>query len=176
MGGKYVLEDDRTIPDTMQATFEFSSGKLISVNIMEGMAGSFTPYGFIEFRATKGNIFAAENDFKIVPAKPGQFQTWNKLTEEEEFKLDNGSKMLSDGSHPDSMYNLVRNFLDCIKSRKEPLCTLEEGHLSTTMAHIATISLITGERLCWDPVNEKFINSEKANSHLHYEYRKPWSL
>jgi len=97
--------------------------------------------------------------------------------EPEEFNLAaGGGKVLSDGSSRDSTTNLIRNFLDCIKSRNQPFCNLEEGHRSTTLAHIATISLITRERLNWDPVNEKFTNSKKANRYLHYEYRKPWSL
>jgi hypothetical protein len=34
----------------------------------------------------------------------------------------------------------------------------------------------TQERLQWDGVNERFINSEKANQLLSYEYRKPWKI
>jgi len=44
MGGKYAVEDDRTIPDTMVATFEFASGALVTVNIMEATSGTFIPY------------------------------------------------------------------------------------------------------------------------------------
>ena len=84
--------------------------------------------------------------------------------------------MLSDGSSGDSTANLVRNFLDCVKTRENPLCTLEDGHRSTSFAHLANIALATKERLQWDPVKERFLNSKAANDMLHYEYRKPWKF
>ena len=76
----------------------------------------------------------------------------------------------------DSTANLIRNFLDCVKSREEPWCPLEEGHRSTSFAHLANIALATKSRIEWDPVNEKVLNNEKANELLHYEYRKPWKI
>jgi len=71
---------------------------------------------------------------------------------------------------------LIRDFLDCVKSRKTPLCPLEEGHRSTSLAHLANIALAVKERLQWDAANERFVNNEKANALLSYEYRQPWKL
>ncbi len=84
--------------------------------------------------------------------------------------------MLSDGSSGNSTANLIRNFLDCVKSRNTPLCTLEDGHRSTSFAHLANIALATKQRLEWDSINERFTNSDEANKMLHYEYRRPWKL
>ncbi len=176
-GGKYAVDDDRTIPDTLQATFEFPSGVIVSTNIMETSSGSFIPYGFLELRGTKGTLLTAENDYKIIPAVPGQFQTWAKLTEAETVNLQTDDKLyLSDGRYRNSTSNLVRNFLDCIKSRQATYCTPEEGHRSTSLAHLATIALLTKERLEWDGKAERFSNSEKANKLLEYEYRKPYNI
>lgn len=175
-GGKYVIDDDRTIPDTMQVTFEFASGTLVNINILEGSSGSFIPYGFLELRGTDGTLFTAENDYKIVPTSKGQFQTWDKLMDAEEYKLATPDKLLIDNSYRNSTANLIRNFLDCIKSRQEPLSTLEIGHRSSSLAHLGTIALQTGQRLRWDSINERFINSDEANKLLSYEYRKPWKL
>jgi len=92
----------------------------------------------------------------------------------EEFNLKN---VLQPGeSIGDNAGNLIRNFLDCIKSRETPLCPIEEGHRSTSFAHLANIALEVKERLQWDPVNERFTNNEKANTLLHYDYRSPWKL
>jgi hypothetical protein len=170
------VDDDRTIPDTFNVTYEFASGTLVNVQVLEASSGSFVPYGFIEMRGTKGTLYTNENDYKIVPAKPGQFASWNKLMEAEEYKLETNDTLLRDNSYANSTANLIGNFLDCIKSRKEPFCTLETGHRSTTMAHLATISMITKERLLWDKDKEVFTNSEAANKLLSYEYRKPYSL
>ncbi|HBE42531.1 MAG TPA: gfo/Idh/MocA family oxidoreductase, partial [Bacteroidales bacterium] len=105
------------------------------------------------------------------------FQTWQKLVEAETVNLMNEDKVyLSDGRFRNSTANLVRNFLDCVKSRQTTYCTPEEGHRSTCLAHLATIALLTKERLEWDGKAERFTNSEKANQLLEYEYRKPYHL
>lgn len=174
-GGKYVLDHDGDIPDTMQVTFEFASGKMIAFAIYEACnSAQFFPYGELELCGTRGNLYAFEGGYRIVPSRAGQFQTWSKLIEPEEYI--NKDRGLDDGSSADSTTGLIRNFLDCIKSRQNTLCPLEEGHRSTSFAHLANISLAVRQRLEWDPVNEKFKNSEKANEMLKYEYRKPWSL
>lgn len=176
LGGKYVVNDDRTIPDTLQVTYEFPSGSIASVKVLEASSGSFIPYGFIEMRGTKGTLYTNENDYRIAATEPGQFQTWDKLMAPEEYSIETKDRLLADNSYMNSTANLIRNFLDCVKSRQTPWCTLETGHRSTTMAHLATISLLTKQRLEWDAVNERFTNSEEANKMLHYEYRKPYTL
>lgn len=173
-GGKYVLDHDGDIPDTMQVTFEFASGVIISFCIYEGSSGGLFPNGDIELRGTKGTVVASESGYRIQPTSRGQFQTWDKQMEAEEYSP--GDEALADGSSRNSTANLVRNFLDCVKSRQAPLCTLEEGHRSTSFAHLANIALATRQRLEWNPVAEKFTNSLEANQMLHYEYRKPWKL
>ena len=173
-GGKYVLEHDGDIPDTMQVTYEFASGSIASFCIYEASSGGLFPWGEVELRGAKGTLYASENGYRITPTKSGQFQDWDKLMDAEEYNAKN--ELLSDGSSGDSTANLVRNFLDCVKTRKNPLCTLEDGHRSTSFAHLANIALATKERLQWDPVKERFLNSKAANDMLHYEYRKPWKL
>jgi predicted dehydrogenase len=176
LGGKFAVDDDRTIPDTMQVTYEFASGSIATVKVLEASSGSFIPYGFIEMRGTRGTLYTNENDYRIAPTAPGQFQSWDKLMDAEEYSIETKDRLLKDNSYLNSTANLIRNFLDCIKSRKEPLSTLETGQRSTSMAHMATISLITRQRLEWDQVNERFTNSEEANKLLHYEYRQPYKL
>ena len=53
--------------------------------------------------------------------------------------------------------------MECIQTGDEPLCTLEDGHSSTSFAHLANISLAMNTRLEWDPVTERITNNEKAN-------------
>ena len=173
-GGKFVLDHDADIPDTMQVTFEFASKKIISFGIYEATGGDIFPYGELELRGTKGNVYANERGYKIIPSRAGQFQKWSKQVEEEEFR--NPSQILDDGSSADSTSGLISNFLSCIRSGKQPFCPLEEGHRSTSFAHLANIAVATQERLLWDADKERFTNSEKANSLLHYEYRSPWKL
>lgn len=167
-GGKLVLHDDRDIPDTMEVIFEMPSGSLIMFSIYEASGGEALPFGEIELRGTGGNLYSSERGYRIISSKPGQFQDWKTLTEAAEKKFDTKQE--------EGTGNVIRNFLDCVKSRKEPWCPLEEGHRSTSFAHLANIALQTGTRLLWDARNERFTNSEQANKLLHYEYRKPWKL
>jgi predicted dehydrogenase len=173
-GGKYVLDHDATINDTDSITFEFASGKIMTYQIFEATGGRMFPFGELELRGTQGVVYAGEWGYRIQPNSPGQFQQWNTPFEEE--KYDNKMRILGDASSADSTTCLIRDFLDCVKSRKSPICNLEEGHRSTSLAHLANIALATKERLQWDAENERFVNSEKANALLSYEYRKPWVL
>ncbi len=173
-GGRYFVDDDRTIPDTMQVTFEFKSGAIITFCTYEASSGNMFRYGEIELRGTLGTLNADENGYRITPARNGQFQTYKHNLQAEEFSVKD--VQMPDGSSGDSTGTLVRNFLDCVKSGQTPLCSIEDGHRSTSFAHLANIALEVKERLQWDPAKERFTNNENANNLLHYEYRTPWKL
>jgi len=173
-GGKFAVDDDRTIPDTMQVVFEFAPGRLINFSIFEASGGGIFQSGEIELRGTLGTLYASESSYRIRPAGSGQFQSFKNTLKEEEGS--NKEIAAAGGMNTDDTTNVVRNFLDCVKSRNTPWCSVEEGHRSTSFAHLANIAVAVKERLQWDPVKERFINSEAANKLLHYEYRKPWTL
>jgi len=173
-GGKFALTHDGDIPDTMQVTYEFASGALATFSLFEASSGNLFEWGEVELRGTKGTLYANERGYRIVPSRPGQFQSWKELMQEE--TVSQADRTLSDGSSGDSTATLVRNFLDCVKSRQTPLCTLEEGHRSTCFAHLGNIALAVRERLQWDPEKEQFVNSTKANDLLHYNYRNQWKM
>jgi len=69
-----------------------------------------------------------------------------------------------------------RNFLDCVKSRKECYFPPEIGQRCFTIAHIGNISMLLGRKLRWDPDNERFIDDEQANRMLSRSMRSPWRL
>ncbi len=168
-GGKYAVEDDRNIPDTMEVLFEMPSKSIIKFSIHEANGGGGIDGGEVELNGAKGNLIASQSGYMISPSKPGQFQSWSQ-------PLNTLKKELKGLGSNESTENLIRNFLDCIKNGNEPICPLEEGHRSTCFAHLANISLELGQRIEWDPVQEKIINNTKANDYLHYEYRAPWKL
>jgi len=69
-----------------------------------------------------------------------------------------------------------RNFLDCVKSRKDCYFPPEIGQRCFTVAHIGNISMLLGRKLRWDPQREQFIDDEQANRMLSRSMRSPWRL
>lgn len=68
------------------------------------------------------------------------------------------------------------NWLDCIKTRKLPICDVEIGHRSATVCHLGNIALRTGRMLTWDPVKETIVGDANAAQMLSRPYRAPWKL
>lgn len=73
----------------------------------------------------------------------------------------------------------VRNWFDCIKSRQKPNADVEIGHRSATIGNLINIARQlgqVGQTLRWDPVAERFTNSEAGNRLLDRPRRKGWEL
>jgi predicted dehydrogenase len=168
-GGQFAVGDDRTIPDTMQATFEFASGRIFVFGQYEASGNPiFAKPSEIEMRGTQGTLYASGRGYEVVPERGGQFQNPEPRMEPMTGK--------AKGSNNNLTSDHMRNFFDCMKSRQRPNCDVEDGHLSTVFAHLGNIALWTKSRLEWDPETERITNNEEANSYLHYEYRAPWKL
>ncbi|MCA8997947.1 MAG: Gfo/Idh/MocA family oxidoreductase [Planctomycetaceae bacterium] len=71
--------------------------------------------------------------------------------------------------------NHVANFLECMKSRKLPICDVEIGHRSATVCHIGNIVARLGRGVKWDPKTEAFQDDAEAQSMTDRPYREPWS-
>ena len=70
----------------------------------------------------------------------------------------------------------ARNWIDCIKNKKEAICTAEIGHRTATVCHLAAIGYDLRRPLKWDPVKEKFTDDDAANKLLDLDRRGPWKL
>lgn len=68
------------------------------------------------------------------------------------------------------------NFIECVKSRKEPYHPAEDMHRTATIAHMGVISMKLQRKLQWDPGKEEFVNDEEANAMRSREERDPWKL
>lgn len=69
-----------------------------------------------------------------------------------------------------------RDFLDCVKTRSEPIAPPEVAHRSTTICHIGNICLRLGRKLQWDPRAERFVNDAEADGMMARAMRSPWRL
>jgi hypothetical protein len=77
---------------------------------------------------------------------------------------------------PDPRPAHVRNFLDCVKSRQQPVLNLGIGQHVSTVAHLGNISFRTGRKVVWDAVNEKVVSDTQADALVGVKYRQPWNL
>lgn len=70
----------------------------------------------------------------------------------------------------------VRNLIDCVKSRQDPVEPVEVGHHTATLCHLGNIAMKLRRKLHWDPAREQFANDEEANRMLVRPMREPWQL
>lgn len=82
------------------------------------------------------------------------------------------------GDHNTRLYvseNHYRNFLDCVKSRKEPIEPVEIGHRTASLCHLGNIAMVLHRRIKWDPVKEVVVGDDEAAKMLSRPLRAPWS-
>jgi len=72
--------------------------------------------------------------------------------------------------------NHKRNYIDCIKTRREPVAPVEIGHRSGSACILGYISMKLNRKLRWDPQKERFIDDDTANRMLSRPYRSPWKI
>lgn len=68
------------------------------------------------------------------------------------------------------------NWLTSIRARTAPSADEEIGHRAAALGHLVNICCWVGQRLQWDPVKEKFTNSDAANRLLSRAMRAPWRM
>ncbi|MHC4405464.1 MAG: Gfo/Idh/MocA family protein [Planctomycetota bacterium] len=70
--------------------------------------------------------------------------------------------------------NHVRNFIDCVKSRRQPIAPAEGAHRANSTSQIANICLQLERKLHYDPAKEQFVGDPMADRMLHRAIRDPW--
>ena len=119
----------------------------------------------VRYEGTEGWIFVTRDSYTASPSDPVA-KTNNRKT--------------LDASDPKILTSLIKgnetrlyvsdeqhgNWLDCIKSRKEPISPAEIGHRACTVCLLTHIAMKLGRKLHWDPDKEVFINDDEANSML----------
>jgi predicted dehydrogenase len=68
------------------------------------------------------------------------------------------------------------NFLDCVRTRRDPVANVEIGHRTATFCHLANIAMLLGRRVQWNPEREEFVNDAEANRLKTRALRAPWHL
>lgn len=72
----------------------------------------------------------------------------------------------------------MQNFVDCVRSRKNPIAPVEVGASTNTLCCLANIARELNRTVKWNPATLSFVDDKEAAAHrlYHYEYRRPYCL
>jgi predicted dehydrogenase len=92
-------------------------------------------------------------------------------------KFNPEKKDTSDGPYETRIPHQL-NFIESVRSRKDPVVPVEIGHSSCTVCNLGNIACTLKRTVKWNPATETFIDDKDgvATKLLHYEYRKGWKL
>lgn len=100
---------------------------------------------------------------------------WEIIPEKDDNKLRMEATPLQEADRKDHEKH-VKNFLDCIKNRQQPICDVDFGRNSAVLAHMGNIAYRTGNKLWWDDQKRNFKSDQKANELITPKYRSPWKF
>ena len=114
--------------------------------------------GGVLFVGTEGKILVNRGKFEATPSALGEAPLDDKAI-----------RLYKSNNH-------LKDFLDCMRSRKKPICDVEIGCRSVTVCHLGNLAYWNHRRLKWDPVKERFIGDEEANQWLDRPKRGSWKV
>jgi predicted dehydrogenase len=164
--GKLFFDDDQQTPDTVNVTFRYAENKTLIFEMR-----IWAPYGMegvdngVEVYGSEGMVQIGRWErvagWRVLDAK-------GKLVERREEKAGDGGGEGRGDRH-------VRDFIDCVRSRKTPRAPLEVGHASTVHCHLANIVARTGRHVRFDPAYDTIAGDSEASRLLRREYRTHWA-
>ncbi len=127
LGDKYYFEQWQC-PDTVQAGFRYPG---FGVGY-EGTMVSSIDDGGLEFRGTEATIKLTRSGFEI-----------------DREGVEKGNPVLTERSFEDGTISHMRNFFECVKSRKDPNAPVEAGVAAARAGHIGNLALHRGGQVNW---------------------------
>jgi predicted dehydrogenase len=179
----WAMDTEHTGPVEISGTAEFPKKGLWDVHgpfRTEGVyangvrmivSGEF-PNG-IRFEGTEGWIFVSRGNEAVTASDPVA-----KLKDAQALAASD-PRILASTIGPDEVHLYESNdhhgnWLDCIRSRREPIAPVEVAHRSCSACLLHHIAMKTGRTLRWDPVAERFRNDDEANAMLSRPQRWPY--
>ncbi|WP_430974176.1 Gfo/Idh/MocA family protein [Sunxiuqinia rutila] len=172
-GGRYFFNDDRDVPDYQLAYFDcdnyvmtLQAGDCVSYL---GKSGPEIRYGnefpnwshngtHVEIIGTKRMMY--------VGRMGGGWQVFDK-----------GGEVVAGQTSYYPLKAHLLNFLDCVRTRKQPNSNIVEGHNSSILIHLANLSYRTGSKqLRFSPQSETILNDSKAQEMISCHYRKGFEI
>lgn len=182
MGGKYAVEDNREIPDTLEVLWEYDGGHIINFSQCDcNIAPGNVQDAEMVLKGTKGTMYIHFSRWEVVPEEINDRPRFPRSPIDREGERANRGvrkpmiESRSAKGSQDTAFH-ARNFLDCVKSRQKCNCDILDGHISTSATLIGNVAQRTRTHLEWDGKAQRFTNSEAANKWLSYDYRDPYKL
>ncbi len=177
------MDTELTGPVSVEAVAQFPKsglwdvhGDFMSKAVYKNGVTMLTSGGYpngIRYEGTEGWIFVTRGEYRASPSDPiPAGQTTLALDASDPAILT--SVIGPNEIHLYESNDQHGNWLECIKSGKEPISPVEIGHRACTVCLITHIAMKLGRRLEWDPNTEKFINDPEANSMLSRPQRAPY--
>jgi predicted dehydrogenase len=188
-GRRYLLRDGGDTPDTLQITYEYPNFILSYEASMvndhgvggrtKGLKNYLTrtqedrPHG-MAFYGTNGTLYADRIGFEIYPeprgeSGPGAVDAVQGGSEG--YRMERKQRVGSDATAEH-----VRNFIDCVRTRRKPVADVEIGFHSTAVPLLGNIAIRTGHKLRWDSSRAEIVDDPVAAAYLTRKARQPWNL
>ncbi|MEM9826116.1 MAG: Gfo/Idh/MocA family oxidoreductase [Planctomycetota bacterium] len=176
-GGILVQTDSlANITDTQWATYEFGDLDVVWTHRSWGSAPDPDfPWAAVLY-GSKGTLKLSVQKYEFTPRGGGEKLTGKALIELDRFPTDaSDQKKWNLELHVASAIRAhMRNFLDAIDNRSEPIADIQQGHISSAACILANNSLTLGRKLNFDPATHTIPGDDEANKLLRREYRKPY--
>lgn len=137
------------------------------------ISGDF-PNG-IKWYGTEGWIFVQRDGMNSPTAKPGDPVPKAEVLQASDPKILT-SVIGPNEIHLETSPEHHANWLDCVRSRKQPLAPIEIGHRACSTCLLHHIAMKTGRHLHWDPERECFKGDDAANAMLSRPQRSPYTF
>ena len=128
----------------------------------------------IKFIGTKGWLFVTREG-NVTPSDPTSGKPSGKPLEASDPKILD-SVIGPNEIHLATAEEHHANWLDCVRTRKEPLAPAEIAHRACSTCLLNHIAMKLKRHLHWDPVKERFENDDEANAMLSRPQRAPYGF
>ena len=187
-GGRYGLSDGAETPDMVQVTYEYpgfilgyeasmlnahgAGGRTPGKKYYQARGNEDRPHGEAYY-GTNGTLIVDRLGFEIYPELSNASGPGAAGREQ---RSDGLRMQRKEASAEDATALHVKNFIDCVRSRKKPAADVEIGHHSTIVAHLGNIAYRSGHKIRWDAPKEQIVDDAEASKLLARQARKPWDL
>jgi predicted dehydrogenase len=168
VGGKFGFPDDaEETPDTQQVLWSFPGFSMVWEHATAIGRGPESRDHGVAFIGNNGTLIVDRGGWEVHPetARDGNKRSYKMMPLPRQL-----------AGNEDYHFLHVKNFVDCVKSRKLPISDVEVGHNSMIACHLGNIAYRTGRQVKWDVENEKIMGDTEAAKFVTRDYRAPWKL